>query len=476
MAAARAVLAHTAEMTGLTFIDVNPKGLTNDATILMGNYSASDGAGAYAYMPGSTASTSSAGDLWINSAPVTAAIRPGSWHWFVMLHELGHSLGLDHPGDYNAGVGVSITYANNAEFVQDSAQYSVESYFGASATGASSLRPDTWMLADIIALQSIYGANMATRTGHTTYGFGTNAGALYDFDVNSDPMICLWDAGGRDTIDVSRHTGAQRVDLREEAFSDVLGFVKNLSIAPGAVIENARGGSGADVIIGNAVGNRLTGGAGNDSLSGDSGNDVLDGGTGSDTMAGGLGNDIYYVDGNGDQVIEAQNEGRDTVLTTTSFTLSDTTFVESLRVVTASFAGNLALTGNDIDNRLVSGAGADTLLGGGGRDIINPGNDSERDVIVFRGLSDTTVAGRDVVQGFDTGEDQLDLRAIDASNQVVGDQDFDFGGSVAGAFAVWTKLTTTATIVLGDVTGDAKADMMIILAAVTDLSASDLIL
>jgi Peptidase M10 serralysin C terminal len=52
---------------------------------------------------------------------------------------------------------------------------------------------------DIYAVQQIYGANMSTRTGDTIYGFGSNAGSVYDFSVNTSPGICIWDAGGTDT-------------------------------------------------------------------------------------------------------------------------------------------------------------------------------------------------------------------------------------------------------------------------------------
>ena len=59
----------------------------------------------------------------------------------------------------------------------------------------------------------------------------------------------------------------------------------------GTVIENAVGGSGADVIFGNRVGNLLQGGAGKDLLSVLAEGDVLQGGDGNDTLNGGLGDD-----------------------------------------------------------------------------------------------------------------------------------------------------------------------------------------
>jgi serralysin len=48
----------------------------------------------------------------------------------------------------------------------------------------------------------------------------------------------------------------------------------NVTIAIGAVIENANGGSAADILNGNGAANRLTGGAGNDALDGGSGLDT----------------------------------------------------------------------------------------------------------------------------------------------------------------------------------------------------------
>jgi Ca2+-binding RTX toxin-like protein len=59
------------------------------------------------------------------------------------------------------------------------------------------------------------------------------------------------------------------------------------------VIEHATGGSGADELIGNNVGNVLTGIGGNDILTGNAGNDHLRGGNGNDVMVGGAGYDFF---------------------------------------------------------------------------------------------------------------------------------------------------------------------------------------
>ena len=95
-------------------------------------------------------------------------------------------------------------------------------------------------------------------------------------------MLCIWDGGGTDTIDLSGFKAAARIDLHDGSFSDVGGYVNNLSIAVGCVIENASGGKGSDQITGNAAANRLLGLGGNDTLDGGAGNDTLVGGAGAD--------------------------------------------------------------------------------------------------------------------------------------------------------------------------------------------------
>jgi serralysin len=75
-------------------------------------------------------------EIWVNSAYGTGSYAPGTYNLTAITHEMGHALGLPHPGDYNAGSGGSIIYENQADYVQDSRMYSVMSYFDASQTGA----------------------------------------------------------------------------------------------------------------------------------------------------------------------------------------------------------------------------------------------------------------------------------------------------------------------------------------------------
>jgi methionine-rich copper-binding protein CopC len=255
---------------------------------------------AHAYFP-------NIGSAWFNSGE-SDLVQPqlGAYGFLTFVHEFGHALGLNHMGDYNGnGNWTPSSY-------QDSIVLSVMSYFGP-RNAAANYSPDiaqanwtdpsgtTWdpqtpMVNDIAAIQSIYGVSTTTRAGDTVYGFNSTAGGstarIYDFASNAHPVLTIFDSGGIDTLDLSGYGASSRVDLRAGAYSSVNTLTNNVAIALNTVIENAVGGSGADVLMGNDAANRLDGGAGDDELGGlggddllvpGGGNNVLDGGTGTDT-------------------------------------------------------------------------------------------------------------------------------------------------------------------------------------------------
>ena len=203
-----------------------------------------------------------------------------------LMHELLHAIGLDHPGDYN---GDSADYETGALFQQDSHQYTVMSYWLATATGADHedggvvYYASTPLLFDVSALQYLYGANMATRSGDTVYGFNSTADrGEFNLALHPRAVFTIWDGGGKDTLDLSGYSTASRIDLNAGAFSDAGGLTSNISIAYNVVIENAVGGAGADVIAGNDAANRISGGGGADRIRGAGGFDVVRGDGGAD--------------------------------------------------------------------------------------------------------------------------------------------------------------------------------------------------
>ena len=138
-----------------------------------------------------------------------------------------------------------------------------------------------------------------------------------------------------------------------------------LSYVLGAELENLRLLSeleGADKDL-NATGN-----ASDNEIYGNRGNNTLDGGAGMDFMVGGEGNDTYIVDNIGDTVLEYADEGIDTVRASVNYRLS-----VNIENLTLTGTGNLAGTGNVLDNVMMGNAGNNTLYGQDGHDTIDGG-------------------------------------------------------------------------------------------------------
>lgn len=233
-----------------------------------------------------------------------------------ILHELGHALGLKH-GHH--------AQENNGRLYpalppdHDSQEYSIMTY--STHAGHAVLDhygidyPTTLMQNDIAALQYMYGAGFAHNDGNTLYRWSATTGETFIDGVGqglpfrNKIFLTIWDGGGRDTFSFANYAAGVRVDLgpgqwstpsaAQRAYLGEGHFARGsiaTALLPGndarALIENAIGGPGNDILLGNAARNVLIGGAGNDGLAGASGSDVLQGGSGDDTLNGGLGNDV----------------------------------------------------------------------------------------------------------------------------------------------------------------------------------------
>ena len=415
--ATREILTEFTKVANISFTEK-----TDDSgQITFANHTMDANLAGYAYYPSTVHSIG--GDVWIN-ASISSLLSPSSngFAYHVIAHEIGHAVGLKHPFDG----------ADTLSAAEDNLDHTIMSY-----SGRGTPYPNGPSLYDIAALQYLYGANTTTRTGDDTYtvgspyaiwdagGYdtllGTGVGEVIDLrqgmfsgrtSVSFGSEIEAADGGGGADILAGNDlnnvlNGGSGADWFIGSAGDdlvsggsdtdtiaytgaTLGLVVDLVAGTGSSaeigndtivdVENAVGGSGADLLFGNALANSLSGANGNDLLAGSGGHDrlyggggwdKLYGGDGNDRMSGGSGNDIL-VGGAGNEHGQG-DAGAD--------------YLYGGDGVDVLSGG----TGNDI---LLGQAGSDYLYGGAGFDYLFGGD--ETDVLVGNGDTDVLYGERGV--------------------------------------------------------------------------------
>ncbi|HYG49137.1 MAG TPA: matrixin family metalloprotease, partial [Allosphingosinicella sp.] len=186
--------------------------------------------------------------------------RDGSPYLQLMLHEVGHALGLKHSHEGDPTL----------NFQYDNYSYTVMSY---KSGGFSGETPGTF---DVEAIQYLYGGPGADGTQVTSWSW--------------DPASYTLSQTGGAAVDAIFGVGTADV---------IAGLGGNDFIQGRGGGDQLNGGDGDDEILG---------GGGNDVLTGETGADRLEGGEGDDRLAGGAGADILIA-GLGDDRIEGGGDG-----------------------------------------------------------------------------------------------------------------------------------------------------------------------
>ncbi|MFP5077703.1 M10 family metallopeptidase C-terminal domain-containing protein [Rhizobium sp. YIM 134829] len=348
-----------------------------------GTTSSSVGTARVADFPGNVISSdrSDNGDIWTGAAydsrPIYDLRTPqaGNYAWLTQIHEIGHALGLKHPHETGWSFGGVPQNMDMMEFTVMTYRSYENVSVNRGLTNAQWSFAQTYMMLDIAALQTMYGADYTTNADATVYRWTPGSG---DTLVNGAVAInaggntifmTVWDGGGNDTYDFSAYSSALSIDLRPGKWS-VLNLSQLADLGDGhtargsvfnalqyhgntaSLIEDAIGGAGNDVIVGNEINNVLTGQGGSDTLRGGNGSDTASYATAASAV-------IASLADPGSNSGDAAGDTYDSIENLLGSQFGDT------------------LSGDAFANALSGGGGDDLLSGAAGGDQLNGGNGSD---------------------------------------------------------------------------------------------------
>ncbi|MGO4527104.1 matrixin family metalloprotease [Microvirga sp. 2MCAF35] len=203
------------------------------------------------------------GNVYLNTEHRTELSSNSNYKLYVLLHEIGHALGLKHPFhkmDYNKQLLRSDL---------DNVQHTVMSYTG----GDPNMQSVGLGLLDIQAIRALYGS--PSQDGRQV--------AKWSWSASTQTLTQI----GKSKGDVIHGVAVKDIIKGGHGDDKIYGFNGNDVLYGEDGNDFLSGGNGDDVLYGDV---------GRDTLSGGFGNDMLQGGTGSDTLTGGHGSDQFVFD------------------------------------------------------------------------------------------------------------------------------------------------------------------------------------
>ena len=325
-------------------------------------------------------------DLFLDDFSANPSIVSPNYDLEVLVHELGHALGLKHPFSHESANGIAGQGPYLTSSLEENNQWTAMSYEDSSSYYSASFRP-----IDLAALQYMYGVSLSANAGNTTFTFNHYQGTF------------VYDGQGIDEIDATSATAAATIYLTQGDWSymgvkfDLITARNQMTINFNTVIENVKGGGFGDYLYGNDVDNTMEGNGGSDRIYGYLGNDTISGGQGNDRLYGGEGVDEIYS-GSGDDLVYG-GTGNDNIngyLTPEGEYSYEFTSSSGLQWLHGGDGDDTVIGGSNIDN-ITGGTGNDSLWGRQGNDVIS-GDAGEDDINGW--------VGNDVLSG-GVGNDEL---------------------------------------------------------------------